>query len=138
MSQFGGAVNTIAVQGDYAYAGIAKRLVVFDISDPANPTLAGQTEPGPNIIKDIAIKGNYAYIVDEGSGTPNPTTGTFDWDGGLRIIDISDPAHPVAVKTYTISWYPHCIQIIGDYAYVTTNSAMHIFYLNNPTDLGET
>jgi hypothetical protein len=34
------------------------------------------------------VAGDYAYVTD--------------WDSGLRIIDVSDPAHPVGAGSYEV------------------------------------
>jgi hypothetical protein len=40
LGQIGGATYAIAVQGDYVYLGVGPRLMVMDVSSPANPTIA--------------------------------------------------------------------------------------------------
>jgi hypothetical protein len=50
VGQIGGATLAVAVQGDYAYLGMGPRLVVLDISDPANPTMMGQSPVFPDIV----------------------------------------------------------------------------------------
>jgi hypothetical protein len=43
VSQIGGLTDAVAVQGNYAYIGIGRRLGIVDISAPAAPALVGQT-----------------------------------------------------------------------------------------------
>jgi hypothetical protein len=57
VGQLGGPTSAVAVQGNYAYAGIGLRLTVLDISDPANPRELGATAPFPYFVQGIAVSG---------------------------------------------------------------------------------
>ena len=81
VGQFGGATRAVAVQGRYAYLGVGPRLVILDAADPAHPTRIGQSEVLPGVVQSVAVSGGYAYVADGASG--------------LRIVAVSDPAHPV-------------------------------------------
>ncbi len=63
VGQVGGAAWAVAVQGNYAYAAIGPRLVILNISDPANPTAVGRTDVllGAAGSDSIEIAGNYYY-----------------------------------------------------------------------------
>ena len=52
----------VAVQGNYAYVGQDKYLVILDISNPNLPTYAGQSVDLGDTVFDIAVSGNYAYV----------------------------------------------------------------------------
>jgi len=80
VGQIGGLTLAVAVQGRYAYVGVGPRLVVVDVGDPARPVEVGQTGVLPGVVQDVAVSGSYAYVAD--------------WDGGLRVIDVSDPSSP--------------------------------------------
>jgi hypothetical protein len=73
----------VEVANGYLYVGGASWLRVFSLADPASPELVGSCALGA-YMNDLAITGNYAYVAD--------------MQGGLRIIDVSNPAHPVAVN----------------------------------------
>ena len=84
--QGGGEVSTAAMSGGRLYLGIGPRLVIQDASDPANPVYLGQSEILPNqpsTITDIAVSGNYAYVLLSGTG--------------LQVVDVSSPAIPVCL-----------------------------------------
>ena len=81
IDQIGGKSNDIAIQGTYAYLGIGPRLVIFDISNPAQPIKVGQTDVLNGIVQSISVVKNLAYIT---------TSNKFD-SGGLYIIDVSKP-----------------------------------------------
>ena len=73
MGHVGGYINTVAVQGHYAYIGEGPQLTILDISNPASPTVVGKTALLPANVQDIAIAGDYAYV-------------TAGADGGLRSV----------------------------------------------------
>ena len=91
VGQIGGATYAaVAVQGDHAYIGEGPRLTILDMSNPATPAVVGKTDLIPGIVRGVAVVGNYAYVADEGYGSR--LVGGDDY--GLRVVDVSDPAHP--------------------------------------------
>jgi hypothetical protein len=62
---------------------------IFDISDNKNPQLLSSLNTGPGL-SSIQIAGNYAYV------------GNTSINGQLEIINISNPAQPVLMKTYKL------------------------------------
>ncbi|MFC1612654.1 LVIVD repeat-containing protein, partial [Patescibacteria group bacterium] len=73
---------------------------------------------------DIAIQGKYAYIIAED-------------DDGLEIMDISDPANPTSISSYsfTLEW-PSSIEVVGNYAYVTfyDGNAFMVMDISDPAN----
>jgi hypothetical protein len=146
VGQIGGATLAVAVQGDYAYLGVGPRLVVLDVSDPANPTMTGQGPVFPSIVEGVYVTGGYAYVAAGSSGlrvvdvsnpaapvevgfydTPGHAEGVYaagnyayvaDRSAGLRVVDVSNPAAPVEVGFYGTPGYAHDVYVVGDYAYV--------------------
>ncbi len=78
------ADGNIAVQGSYGCRGV----FIYNVSDPANPTLASWYNPGANqqFLEAIVI-GNRGYF---GSGNGG---------GGVHIVDLSNPSSPVLLGT---------------------------------------
>jgi len=87
--QWGGPTYAVAVVGNIAYIGSGPRLLVIDISDPANPTLLGQSPVLGDIVQDVVVSSGYAYVADG--------------EAGLQVINIADPANPVRVGGYDTS-----------------------------------
>ncbi|GAA2852810.1 hypothetical protein GCM10010517_10570 [Streptosporangium fragile] len=88
----------LAFQGDYAFVGNFDGFNVFDISDPAKPSMVSQVLcPGEQ--NDVSVTGNLLFLsVDTARGGPECDAGpgrggADDWEG-IRIFDIADKAHP--------------------------------------------
>jgi hypothetical protein len=85
VGQLGGAVTAVDVQGNRAYLGVGPRLVILDVSDPANPTMLGQSAlfNGPTAhVSQVLAVGTQAYVVA---------------DECLYQVDVTNPAAPAIV-----------------------------------------
>ena len=65
--QIGGACSAVVVQGERAYVGIGRWLVVLDISNPARPIVLGESAALLGTITSVALSGTLAYVA-EGDG----------------------------------------------------------------------
>ena len=104
IGQLGGVVNALAVQGDTVYAGVGPRLLVFDVSNPQQPVLLGQTPPFADIVQDVAAAGARVYVAAGASG--------------LRIVDVSTHTRPVEVGVFAIAGFASGVAVFGHYAAV--------------------
>lgn len=95
VGQSGGQMHAIAAQGSYVYVGQGTRLVVFDVSDPRQPRRVGASGQGGDQIIGLTVSGEYAYM----------TVRAFldRSGGGVRVIRISDPTHPVDVAFHAVT-----------------------------------
>jgi hypothetical protein len=75
------------------------------ISHPENldPEIVGHFDT-QGTTRDVFVQGDYAYLAD--------------WDGDLKIVDVSDPANPELTAYCDIGYPCYSIQVSGDYAYV--------------------
>ncbi len=86
----------VAAYKNLAFTGLGGNVngvAILDISNPANPVLVGQTPPiAANMeeIRALRIGTRDVLVVSEQTGSMNP-------QGGLRMYDIGDPAHPVEI-----------------------------------------
>ena len=136
-------IETVTIGGStyvVAAAQLSDKIVIFDISDPANPTSVGSLADGGSrelngpVELDIATIGGSTYAV----------VAAYD-DNGIDIIDISDPTNPTSVgrathdSDYTelVNPYDVAITTIGDstYAVVTayTDDGIQIIDISDPT-----
>ena len=124
VGQLGGPSIAVAASPGRAYLGVGPRLLVFDVSDPSNLRLLGQTDVLPDIALSLDVEADFAYAAAGYSGllvidVRNPEApahiGGCDtpdraWDldvfesfayvasggGGLQVIDVSDRPIPCA------------------------------------------
>lgn len=125
VGQIGGITQAVAVQGNYAYIGVGPRLVILNVSDPAHPAVIGQTGVLPCIVRGVAVAGNYAYVAGD--------------YGGLRIINVSNPATPSEVSFYNTAGAALDVAIVGSYAYVADRSGLRIISVSDsvhPNEVG--
>ena len=103
-------------------------ILIIDITDPTHPGLVGIYNDKLKNATRVAVKGNYAYVVD----------GSY----GLKTLDISEKSDPIAVNNYTpgtasdpfrISNYRpgtvYDIAVSGNYAFITS-SYIYDYYLH--------
>ncbi len=107
--------GSVYVRGDYAYlANSTADFTVVDISDPTDPQGAGSCDVNG---RDIAVRGNYAYLPDD----------------VLNVVDITNPDAPAWVGSAPISGHVQAMDISGDYGYVLTDGVLRAYDLTNPT-----
>lgn len=129
--------NNVAVSGNYAYVAegeyydnnqpINGGLRIINVTNPGAPTEASfYSTPGTTY--DVAVTGHYAYIAE----------GAY-WDGsqfvsgGLRIINVINPAAPTEVGFYNAHGNSYVnIVVAGAYAYVTDGVRLRIINVTNP------
>lgn len=73
-------------------------------------------------------------ILARGVYVANDHAYVADWDSGLWVIDVSDPAAPTAVGFYDISGEGKVADVFvaGNHAYVAAGRGMHIIDVSNP------
>ncbi|MFH1844203.1 MAG: hypothetical protein ABIF77_13440, partial [bacterium] len=104
----------VAVAGDIAYcADGSNGLVVYDITNPASPSQVG-SDTTPSNARHVAISGDRAFVASLADG--------------VFVYDISTPSNPILLETLLTS-PAHWTTIIGDYAYVGTNSGLEIYWI---------
>ncbi|MEW5985302.1 MAG: hypothetical protein AB1791_01565 [Chloroflexota bacterium] len=118
IGQVGGSSFGLAAIGDSIYLGVGPRLVIMDASDPARPAVVGQSAVLPGVVNDVAVSGDYAYVIE---------------DGGLHVLDISDAAAVAEVGSLNKP-YGKYIEVAGDYAYFTAGGqGLHVIDVSDPT-----
>lgn len=153
----------VAVSGNYAYIAYGwSGLVVVDVTNPSNPTYVENWEDPDNIywFDGICIVGNYAYLTSDGrfyildiSNPADPTLVGFirgDWylgldisngfaylsalQTGLRVINISDPAHPTPAGSFDTYGPLKDVAVSGNYAYTACMAGgLGIVDISNPS-----
>jgi hypothetical protein len=118
----GGNPRSVAVSGSFAYVVNAdsNTLRVFNISNPAAPTLAGSIATGNNPYS-VAVSGSFAYVVNANSNT-------------LQVFNISNPAAPMLAGSVATGGNPRSVAVSGSFAYVVNaeSNTLQIFDISNP------
>ncbi|MGI6209698.1 MAG: LVIVD repeat-containing protein, partial [Anaerolineae bacterium] len=126
LGQLGGSATAVASAGNYAYLGIGPYLAVIDISDPAAPVEVGRTAMLPNIVEDVVVAGDFAYVAAGAAG--------------LRVINVANPAQPAEVGFYEALDAAKGVAVAGTTAYVADEDAglvtVNVADPANPTLLG--
>ena len=97
---------------DFNERPIQSTLHIVDVSNPANPTLAGSCKT-PGGAQDIYVSGHFAYIV---SNDLNQEDGNED--AGLQVVNLLDPANPTIVGSLDMD-EPLFVYVSGTNAYVS-------------------
>ncbi len=86
-----------------------------DLSNGGKNSPAGKSGSTARII----VKGDYLYAVDKSS---------------LKVVDISNPADPVYVKTVNIGFGIETIYPFKDYLFIGSNGGVYIYGLKDPAN----
>lgn len=104
VGQYGGPAQGVAAQGRYVYVGVGPRLVVLDALDLANMHPVGATAQFDDFVKGVVVSGTLAYVA-VGSA-------------GLRVVNVSDPAHPAEIGAWDSPGYAGGVTVNGQTAYL--------------------
>lgn len=104
--------------GNYAYvASVSDKVLVFDISDPANPKQTDTIKVDAHTVNDVSVSadGKVGVITREGASSRR---------NGIVFLDTSDPAHPKILSEYTetVTGGVHSAFIDGHYVYLTDDA----------------
>lgn len=100
----GGTGTDIAFQDGKAFVGNYNGFVVYDVSNPAEPTMVAQVNcPGSQ--NDISVYGTLLFLSTDSSRSDDSCSSTAQsaaikesWEG-IKIFDISDVANPRYIKS---------------------------------------
>jgi len=119
----GTSPRDVTVSGDHAYVvnRSSNNMMVFDITNPASPSLSATIATGSDPIS-MAISGDHAYVVNYSSHN-------------MMVFDITNPASPSLSATIATGLYPYSVAVSGDHAFVVNSNAnsMMVFDISNPS-----
>lgn len=111
--------NTLYVAGGGAFS---QAFFLFDISDVSNPRYLASFPW--RVADSVAATGNFAYVIGWDDKSPPENI--------LRIVDATDPLHPVLKSTTAIVSPPTAVAADGGYAYLTTQDGLVIMDVTDP------
>ncbi|MDX6247970.1 MAG: hypothetical protein QOF10_1330 [Kribbellaceae bacterium] len=114
-----GINSDIAFAGKTAYVGNYNGFAIYDIANPANPTLISQVScPGSQ--NDVSIYDGLLFLSTDNSrsdnscqSVPQPATLKESWEG-IKIFDVKDPANPRYVAAVETKCGSHTHTLIPD------------------------
>jgi hypothetical protein len=146
-----GSAWSVAVMNTTVYLATGGGLHIVDISNPVAPAGIGFYDT-PDTALDVTVVGDVAYVAEAYSENDDPTE-----RGGLRIVDVSDPANPSEIGYYPL--YPRqsgynriyeprgtrAVAVAGDYACLIygapkSKGGLRILDISapgNPTEIGD-
>jgi hypothetical protein len=130
IDQVGGAVRSVAKQGDTLFVGRGPRLLAYDIQSTAQPAEIGKTAVLTREVGYMDISGNYLYAV---------------LGGDIGVFDISNPVTPTLTHYLATTALAESIKVNGNYAYVVQTgewdsgmqkyigSGLYVYDISTPT-----
>lgn len=112
--------ESVAVSGDYAFVVDMGQLQVVNIANPAVPTAGGSGTI--NGAYDIALDGDRAVV-----------TGLSP--AKVQLFDITFPASPAPLGSFTPVNLPYGVAVSGSYAYLSEFNHFEIVDMSNPSAL---
>jgi len=100
--------------------GVGNAIAVVDVANPFEPMLVGSLGVRAS---EVAVQGSYAYLVDAKGFAPYH----------LRVVDLSHPGAPVLAAEITVPGVPLDIAVVGDYAYIASNSVLLVVDVSLPS-----
>lgn len=116
-----GFMYSLHLKDQYLYAQCSShtsgsRLTIVDTSIPGSPSIVTIID-GYGSCLDVVVQDSYAYLADG--------------YGGIKIVDISDPASPVLLSGAETGEYASHLDISGNHLYVS-NIGVTGFDVSNP------
>ena len=113
ISAWGGPVNTIDVQGNLAYIGSGRRMVILDITDFENITEVGSIDL-LSTVEDIAVRDGFAYVATKQE--------IFGY--GFCSVNVSDPNNPTLASNPDAfgNFQPRLVELYQNFAFAQRTS----------------
>ena len=136
----------VSHNGDYVYvacqssSGFDGSLQVISVSDPSSPQIVASVNSLSGDPIDLWISGTHAYVATAdywslgdgeerqvGGLRPQRACGLMaDVEGGVMVIDISDPLNPSLAASYDTPGDPRGISVDGDLVFVADYDSLQI------------
>ncbi len=123
-----GPVQAMTVDGAYAYLLVGEenpRLAVVDVSDPQAPTELRLQSSDEWVGTNLAVADERAYLVHRGSS---------EHLASLLVLDVSEPANPVALRCYD-SLAPEVLSVVvlDAWVFITTGGELMALDMSEPS-----
>jgi hypothetical protein len=106
--------------GGFACVAAPMALRTLSIGNPASPPVIGGVSVGRNLTDDLAAVAPYVYVAAS--------------DAGLKVVDVTDPAHPAVVGTCDTPGTAQAIVVQATLAYIADGaSGLRIIDVSSPS-----
>jgi len=116
-----GGVYDVVVNDGYAYLSVDSELQIIDVSDLDYLFTVGKIDM-PWGVREMTIRGDHIYVA---AGR----------EGGIRLIDISDPTTPTEIDDYDTPGTALSVEVVDDLLYVS-DGAGGLLILKHIRELG--
>jgi hypothetical protein len=118
---WGGRCEAVEMRGQTAFFSAGSQIIAADLSDPANPTVIGQSPSHGDVITDIALFGDYLYA---GFNT-----------AGIQVLSIANPQEMTWIEGVAGSGSCRSIATDGSLLVVSTIHDVFVYTLTSPAGL---
>jgi hypothetical protein len=121
------ATKEVRVVGNRAYAAAAAGLVIYDVSDRANPIVLSQLFLDRSGSFKLEVAGDYAYVL----------SGQIVFEEAiLRVVDISAPDFPEVIAEYTdlADSRVQAMLVVGSTLVLANGSALELVDVSDPAN----
>jgi uncharacterized repeat protein (TIGR01451 family) len=127
----------VALQGNFVYLAAGNGgLQIVNVSDPGKPSLVGGGfKPAGVSVWGLAVEGEYVYLAagERGVRVVNISDPADPREEGLVIADVTTPASPVIVETYTgLPGAVTNVAVSGRHALVATEDDVYVLDTSVP------
>jgi hypothetical protein len=100
-------IENVAVSGNLLGASLYSLIRFYDVTDPANPVVKGNTPTFRVGNEGFAMAGTYAYVPDGDS---------------LKVFSVANPLLPALVSKIATGGYGYMASVSGNYCYVASEA----------------
>ena len=127
-ADFFSSFRAVRVSGDRAYVASSAGLLIYDVSDRANPRQLSQLFIDPSDSYELEVSRDYAYVLSGQAVFEKPF---------LRAIDVRDPLAPRVVAEYTdlVESQVFDLHIVEMTLAIANQSNVDLLDISDPTNL---
>eukprot|EP01026_Neomeris_dumetosa_P014808 TRINITY_DN15475_c1_g1_i4.p1 TRINITY_DN15475_c1_g1~~TRINITY_DN15475_c1_g1_i4.p1 ORF type:complete len:190 (+),score=14.37 TRINITY_DN15475_c1_g1_i4:119-688(+) len=117
LASVGGRPTEVRIQGEFAFVAGSEGLQIYNIGDATSPELVASLSEIVEA-RDFVIDGEFGYLLEVSR---------------LRVLDLSDPRHPVEVGS--VVGVVGRLELQGDTLYAANASVgVYVFDVSDPTN----
>ena len=130
ISAWGGPVNTVHIEGNLAYIGSGRRMVILNITDFENITEVGSIQL-LSTVEDLAVRDGFAYVATQHE--------IFGY--GFCSVNVSDPSNPTLASNPDAfgNFQPRLVELYQNFAFAQSTDegpdSPHVFDITDPENV---